>query len=123
MSTCCSMALVTVVAMASCTSNECTRGPTVSRYRCASFGVRWPQNATKAGVVSSTANTTQTTTPIDRPVLRRSAVGGAMVWVDPVGHSRPPRSNNLGSHHADLRFRNLSAPEPPHDNPSRPGPT
>jgi hypothetical protein len=41
------------------------------------------QNATTAGVVSSTANTTQTTTPIDRPVVRRSAVAGSMVWVAP----------------------------------------
>ena len=84
MSTCCSMALVTVVAMASCTSGECTRGPTVSRYRWVSLSVRWPQYATRAGVVSSTANTTQTTTPTERPVLRRSVVGGSMVWVDPA---------------------------------------
>ena len=107
MSTCCSMALVTVVAMASCTSGEFTRGPTVSRYRCASFSVRWPQNATRAGVVSSTANTTQTTAPIDRPVLRRCAVGGSMVWVDPAsdipGLLGP---TSWDSHRADLRFRN-----------------
>src|SRR4029453_5779316 len=81
-------------------------GPTVSRYRCASLSVRWPQNATTAGVVSSTANTTQTTTPADRPVLRRSAVGGSMVWVDPAsdipGLLGP---TSWGSYRADLRFR------------------
>src|SRR5215218_5103505 len=106
MSTCCSMALVTVVAMASWTSGECTRGPTVSRYRWVSFSVRWPQYATTAGVVSRTATTTQTTTAIDRPALRRSVVGGWMVWVDPAsdipGLLGPTSS---GSHHADLRFR------------------
>src|SRR5215213_1382825 len=106
MSTCCSMALVTVVAIASFTSVECTSGPTVSIYRWVSFSVRWPQNATTAGVVSSTANTTQTTTPIDRPVLRRCAVGGSMVWVDPA--SDIPGLlvlTSWGSHRADLRFR------------------
>src|SRR4029453_18506306 len=105
-STCCSMALGTVVAMASCPCGEFTRGPTVSRYRCASFSVRCPQNATRAGVVSSTANTTQTTTAIDRPVARRSAVDGSMVWVDPAsdipGLLGP---TSWGSHRADLRFR------------------
>ena len=84
MSTCCSMALVTVVAMASWTSGESTRGPTVSRYRWVSLSVRWPQYATRAGVVSSTATTTQTTTPTERPVLGRSVVGGWLVWVDPA---------------------------------------
>jgi hypothetical protein len=30
------------------------------------------------------ATTTQTTTPIERPVLRRPTVDASMVWVDPV---------------------------------------
>jgi hypothetical protein len=59
---------MTVVAIASWTSGESTSGPTVSRYRSESFSVRCPQYAIAAGVVSNTANTTQTAAAIDRPV-------------------------------------------------------
>ena len=81
MSTCCWMASVTFVAMASCTSGECTSGPTVSTYRWVSFSVRWPQYATAAGVVSSAASTTQTTTAIERPLDGLSGAGTVSIGV------------------------------------------
>ena len=65
MSTCCSIASVTLVAMTSCTSGELTSGATVSTYRWVSLSVRWPQYATAAGVVSRPASTTQMTAAID----------------------------------------------------------
>ena len=43
MSTCCSIASVTLVAMTSWTSGEFTSGSTVATYLSVSLSVRWPQ--------------------------------------------------------------------------------
>ena len=121
MSSCCSMALVTVVAI-DLHLGECTRVPTVSRYRCCHSACAGPRRDQRRSREQHGQHDTD-----DHP--DRAPGAAAPRWAPRwsggifVGHSRPPRPDKLGVHTVPTCGFELVGPEPPNRNPCRPGPT